>query len=226
MIFQNVREIFGGFRPRQTGAGETDRNMTIFESRTPLAWGALDVPLLGIRRDWHGGELDRPAGFSLAMDRRRLWFIATHGRPAVLHPRSRPGKYLAGLWEYDVAELFIAAPGSDRYFEFNLSPNGAWWSCEFKSPRVREEEMDVVMPEVATHAELAPDGGWVAAMSVPLDLLRARLDFGPECRVNVAMILNHPEPRYLSAADLGGGTPDFHRPERFAKAAFAPLPPG
>jgi predicted amidohydrolase len=77
---------------------------------------------------------------------------------ADLHPKSRPGLFMPGLWEHDVAELFIAHPGG-RYFEFNLSPNAAWWSCEFKAPRVREEETDIVFPEVATFAELAPDGG-------------------------------------------------------------------
>lgn len=199
--------------------------MTVFESKVPLGWGTLDVPLLGIMKDWRGVPLDVPAGFALARDDMRLWFIATHRRPAVLHPRSRPGAFLAGLWEYDVAELFIADPSGSRYFEFNLAPNGAWWSCEFKGPRVREEETDVAMPEVATFSELAPDGGWVAAMAIPLDLLRARLDFGPECSANVTFILGHPEPRYLTATDLGGGDPDFHRPERFGKVRIDDLPP-
>ena len=199
--------------------------MTVFQSNTPLVWGALDVPLCGLAKDWHGAPIADPAGFSLAMDGRRLWFIASHRKPATLHPQSRPGKFMAGLWQYDVAELFLASPSGDRYFEFNLSPNGAWWSCELKGPRVREEEIDIVMPEVATFSELAPDGGWVAAMSIPLDLLRARIDFGNRTTGNVTFILGHPRPVYLSAADLGVGEPDFHRPAAFRKIQAAPVPP-
>lgn len=198
--------------------------MTIFTSPRALEWGGLDVPLLGIMKDWTGAKLDPPAAFSLVADPSRLWFVATHRRPARLHPKARPGLFQAGLWQHDVAELFVAAPGGDRYFEFNLAPNGAWWNCEFTAPRVRAEETDVAMPEVATYSEMAPDGAWVAAMAIPLDLLRARLDFGPGSRVNVAMILESPAQRFLSAADLGGGEPDFHQPGKFPKTVFAPMP--
>jgi hypothetical protein len=198
--------------------------MTVFESKMPLAWGELDVPLLGLSKDWNGNPVASPAGFSLAIDDRRLWFIATHRAPASLHPQARPGKFQAGLWQHDVAELFLTSPGGERYFEFNLAPNGAWWSCEFKGPRQREEEEDVVMPEVATFSELAPDGGWVAAMAIPLDLLRARIDFGPRSLGNVTFILGHPAPKSLSATDLGPGEPDFHQPQRFAPLRFSAIP--
>ncbi len=207
--------------------------MTIFTSPRPLTWGKLDVPMLGLLKDWHGAPVDPPAAFSLAMDSHRLWFIAHHRQPASLHPLARPGDFQAGLWQHDVAELFIADPVSGRYFEFNLAPNGAWWSCEFTAPRVREEETDIAMPEVATFSDMAPDGAWVAAMAIPLDLLKARLDFGPESRINVTMILESPAQRFLSAADLGDGDPDFHRPHHFARiesaalaedAAIPPLP--
>jgi hypothetical protein len=198
--------------------------MTVFESLKRLEWGTLDLPLLGLTRDWDGQTVDPPAGFTLALDRWYLWFIATRRCPADLHPKSRPGGFLPELWKHDVAELFIGTPTGRRYFEFNLSPNGAWWSCEFTAPRQRAEEVEIAMPEVATFAELGVDGTWVAAMALPLDLLRARLDFGPGSPMNVAFILESPQQRFLSAADLGGGAPDFHRPDRFSKAAFTSPP--
>lgn len=200
--------------------------MTIFESTRPLAWGELDVPLLGLEHDWDGNRVEPAAAFSLVKDSRRLWFLAGHRRPAALHPRSRPGDFQAELWRYDVAEFFLADPRSGRYFEFNLSPNGAWWNCEFTAPRVRAKEEDEPMPDVATFAELAPDGSWLAAMAVPLDLLEARLDFGAETTANVTFILETPAQRFLSAANLGDGGPDFHRPASFAKVAMVPLPAG
>lgn len=197
--------------------------MTIFTSASLLEWGLLDVPMFGLERDWQGEVIDPPAAFALAMDPKRLWFIAHHRRAAQLHPLARPGAFQAELWQHDVAECFIADPVSGRYFEFNLAPNGAWWSCEFTAPRVRAEDCDIAMPEVATFSDMAVDGAWLAAMALPLDLLRARLDFGPSSRVNVAMVLESPARKFLSAADLGGGEADFHRPGRFPEVVFSPL---
>jgi hypothetical protein len=199
--------------------------MTIFTSPKPLHWGALDVPMIGLDRDWYGEPLLPPAAFSLAMDAQRLWFIAHHRKAAQLHPLARPGKFQSELWMHDVAELFIADPVSGRYFEFNLAPNGAWWSCELTAPRVRAEEIDIVMPEVATFSDLSADGSWVAAMAISLDLLRARLDFGPKTRANVTCILESPDQRFVTANNLGGGTPDFHLPGKFPEIVFAPLSP-
>ncbi len=197
--------------------------MTIFTSPRPLVWGELDVPLFGLDKDWRGDPVVPAAAFALAMDPHRLWFVAHHRRPASIHPQARPGRFLPGLWQYDVAELFLADVSSGRYFEFNLAPNGAWWSCEFIAPRVRAEACEIAMPDVATFADLAADGSWLAAMAIPLDLLRARLDFGPATHANVTMIIGSPGQRFLTAADLGGEVPDFHQPSGFSRARFTPL---
>lgn len=198
--------------------------MTIFTSPRPLVWGELDVPLFGLGKDLHGAALQAPAAFSVVTDARRLWFIASHRKPARLHPQARPGAFQTELWRYDVAELFLADPASGRYFEFNLAPNGAWWSCEFTAPRARADAAEIAMPEVATFSEMSADGSWLAAMAIPLDLLRARLDFGPATRMNVTMILESPAQKFASASDLGAGEPDFHQPRLFPQVGFAPLP--
>lgn len=140
-------------------------------------------------------------------------------------PRGEAGEVHAGALEARRGGAFLSDPTSGRYFEFNLSPNGAWWSCEFSAPRVRAEEVEIAFPEVATFAELAPNGGWVAAMAIPRDLLEARLNFGEGSKLNVTFILGTPEQRFLSAAKLGEGEPDFHRPERFTDLVFADPPP-
>jgi hypothetical protein len=202
-------------RPAPSGC-----SMTVIRGAKPWVWGELDVPLFGLSKDWYGKPVTPQAAFCVAVDSRSLWFVASHGHPARLHPAARPGRFTPELWKHDVAELFLTDPTSGRYFEFNLSPNGAWWSCEFTAPRVRAEEVEIAFPEVATFAELAPDGGWVAALAIPLDLLEARLDFGAKSRLNVAFILGSPEQRFLSAVDLGGGEPDFHRPTKFGPVEF------
>ena len=198
--------------------------MTIFTSNRPLKWGALDVPMLGLEKDWHGRSLQPPAAYALAMDDQRLWLIAHHRRPAQLHPLAKPGLFQAELWRHDLAELFLADPASGRYFEFNLAPNGAWWCCEFTAPRVRAEAIDIAMPDVATYADMAADGSWLVAMSMPLDLLIARLNFGATTRANVTMILESPAQRFVTAADLGGGEPNYHLPDRYPQVTFVPLP--
>ncbi len=195
--------------------------MTVIRSAKPLVWGEVDLPLFGLQKDWYGSEIAPQAAFCVAVDSRMLWFVASHGKAAKLHPAARPGRFTPELWKCDIAELFLTDPASGRYFEFNLSPNGAWWSCEFTAPRVRAEEVEIAFPEVATFAELAPNGGWVAALAIPRDILEARLNFGPTTKLNVTFILNSPEQKFLSAVDLGGGEPDFHRPERFGPVQFA-----
>lgn len=198
--------------------------MTVFTSPQRLIWGALDVPLFGLAKDIDGIFLQEPATFSLVVDAQHLWFIASHRKSAKLHPQARPGRFQADLWRYDVAELFLFDPVSGRYFEFNLAPNGAWWTCEFTAPRVRADLVEIAMPEVATFSELSADGSWVAAMAIPVDLLKARLNFGKETHVNVTMILESPEQKFISATDLGVGEPNFHQPEQFPKICFQPLP--
>jgi hypothetical protein len=198
--------------------------MTIFNSPRKLSWGELDVPLFGLSRDLRGDALTTPVAFSLVSDGRYLWFFVNHRQPARLHPKARPGGFQAELWKYDVAELFLADPTSGRYFEFNLAPNGAWWSCEFTAARVRAETAEIPMPEIATFSDISADGSWLAAMAIPIALLRARLDFGQETRVNVAMILESPDQKFISASDLGPGPADFHQPQRFSKFTYVPLP--
>lgn len=197
--------------------------MTIFTSSRPLVWGEMDVPLLGLAHDLAGNQIAPPAGFSLVADPFHLWFIASHQKPALIHPKARPGAFQAELWKYDVAEIFLTDPASGRYFEFNLAPNGGWWSCEFTAPRVRAEAAEIAMPDVATYAEMAADGSWVAAMAIPLPLLEARLDFSLRTRVNVTLILESPQQKFLSAADLGHGEPDFHQPDHFSQINFVAL---
>lgn len=197
--------------------------MMIFESDVPLDWGALDLPLLGLARDWYGEPVEPVPGHALACDHEHLWFLAHHRAPAKAHPGSRPGLFCADLWKHDVTELFLADPVSGRYLELNLAPNAAWWSCEFTATRQRADEMDIAVPDVRTWSDLAPDGAWVAAMAVPLDVLRARIGFGPKTRANVCMILGSPKQRFFSVAPLGDGEPDFHRPDRFEEVRFHPL---
>jgi hypothetical protein len=199
------------------------RVMVILRTKKAIQWGELSLPVWGLNRDWHDATIDAPVMFSLANDTQRLWFIAAGKTPSKIHPQARPGAFVAELWRYDCAELFMSDPESGRYLEFNLAANGAWWSAEFTAPRQRAEEIDIAFPEVATFAELSPEGGWMCAMAIPLDLLDARIGFSVQSRINVAFITNTPTQQFLSAARLPGETPDFHQPEHFSAFLYHDL---
>jgi hypothetical protein len=185
--------------------------------KTRLDWNGLDLPLSVIEQDWYGRQLDVPVVFALALDPLGLWFVAGRQKAARVHPQAGPGEFVPGLWQYDVAELFIGHPDKGRYLEFNLAPNGAWWSAEFTSPRVRANGDDVEIPGVKTYSEISSAGGWRAAAVIPLKELRARLDFGAASRMNVTFIIDSPEQKFLTANPAPAGEPDFHHPDLLAR---------
>lgn len=192
--------------------------MNIERKKKVQKWGELDVSLFGATKDWYGADLAFPIGFSFVIDPEYFWFVATCGSPAVIHPDARPGQFVSELWKYDVAEFFLTNPMSGRYLEFNLSPNGAWWAAEFTGPR--EGMGQAPLQGVETYHELGKDGRWIAAARFKLVDFKERFSLSPDSRLNAAFIIGSPEQKFVSAADLGDGEPDFHRPEKFATAHF------
>jgi hypothetical protein len=192
----------------------------IIRSAKKLNWGELSLPVWGVDQDFYGFKRERPLVYSLAEDGEHLWFVAASASPTLLHPLSRPGKFLPGLWEYDVAELFIVHSASGHYVEFQLAANGAWWSGEFVGIRKCATAEYQPFPEVQTHAEISSEGGWMAAMVIPIDLLRARIGYGAASKMNVCFVADSPASRYYSAASLTGEIPNFHQPQAFSTVVF------
>jgi hypothetical protein len=191
--------------------------MKFFQSANPLAWGQLDLPVFGMTSDWHGRPLIPPLGFVVAADAAALWFVATRPAPATCRPGAEPGAFTEGLWEWDVAELFLADPVSGAYLEFNLAPNGAWWAAKFGAPRIRSGSQPDFQSALTSHWEDSPVEGWCAAIRVPLDLLESEIGFGPQSTANATAILNSPQQTFHSAAKLPGADPDFHQPAAFTR---------
>lgn len=192
--------------------------MRLFQYDTTLAWGGLDLPVMGMSSDWYGADLSPPLCFTIATDSSNLWFVATRPAPASCRPGAEPGSFTEGLWEHDVAELFLADPASGAYIEFNLAPNGAWWAAKFNAPRVRAEQQPDFPSIVTSHWEDVADEAWCAAIRVPLTLLEKEIGFGAESTANATAILNSPHQTFHSAHKLPGAEPDFHQP-----ASFVPL---
>ena len=116
------------------------------------------------------------------------------------------------LWEETCLELFLAAPGSEIYREFNLSPSGHWNAYRFASYRegMREEKAISSLPFLVRlepgvlRLSLALDLGWIvpAAMDVEAGICAViRTTAGKTSH----WALSHTGPR-----------PDFHRRDGFA----------
>lgn len=185
--------------------------MVIEKKTTPLQWGKLDLAIFGIEKNWQGSPLDIPAGFGMAVDDEHFWFVAMRNKPALTHPDSYAGKFTPELWKYDVAEFFMYDPMSGRYLEFNLAPNAAWWCAEFIAPRQRAYEEDIEMIGVRAYSDQSPDGSWLSAVSIPIDTLKARINFCRSSQMNVTFIIDSPSQEFLTANPPEGETPDFHQ---------------
>ena len=195
--------------------------MKVFTSTSPPDLQRL--PLTPIGKEWFGAPVHPPPLFGFGLDSDSFYFLAKHQHPATCHPDSRSGKFQAELWRFDVAEFFLTDPVSGHYLEFNLAPNGGWWSCQFSGPLQRCSEIDQPLPGVRTAAESSPTG-WTASATVPRFWLEKNLHFGPDARLNATFILYSPKQRFLTASSLGEGDPAFHRPASFPPITFAPNP--
>jgi hypothetical protein len=196
--------------------------MTIWRVQQAFVPQGVSVPMTAVSHDWHGNACSPAAEVALVVDPACLWLLARRASPARPDPGARLGDFREGLWQHDVAELFIAAADRQRYLEFNVSPNGAWWFAGFAAPRERIAEH--CLPEIRTEAFAHAAGGWAAALGIPLDFLNQHVAWGPDSALNVTLILDSPDQRFLTATDLGHGAPDFHRPERFSAIEWQDLP--
>lgn len=164
-----------------------------------------------IKQDWFG-EPCSENHFSIYTSGNDLCFDAyVMASPPTRFP-AKSGEYFEGLWEFDVAELFIAADHSDRYVEINLAPNGAWWLMAFSAPRQRIADFRIDQETIKTQSTLALDN-WQSAVCIPHGLLQNILQTDT-MRFNVTFILGKPA-QYLSYCNLHTAQPDFHLPARF-----------
>ncbi len=87
-------------------------------------------------KDVFGDSVPQPIKIALSVDGGQLCFAPEFPPSATTVPGAAPGEFFEGLWNGDVAELFLSLPNGN-YLEYNFAPNGAWWACEFSEPRVR-----------------------------------------------------------------------------------------
>ena len=162
--------------------------------------------------DWFGQPARYQAEYTLSLLGTRLRFGFRAQKPPQCDLELRAGDFVEGLWESDVAELFLMGP-SGRYQELNLSPSGAWWCATFSGYRQRDSVLRC--PSVKTSAQW-DSGSWEAELSLDLADLPVLADSDlSRARLHVASILDPERPEYLCLGHVGGGQPDFHRAENF-----------
>ncbi|MEG0024573.1 MAG: hypothetical protein RR553_06655 [Akkermansia sp.] len=170
------------------------------------------LPRQELVNDWFGFDVDPAVQFAFATDGAHLWFLASREAPFVAHPEAKEGVFQAELWKYDVAEWFIANADASHYWEFNLSPNGAWWANAFKDVRIPD-------PTIATPAGVetqasSDQDSWCTMVKIPLASLTG-IDIR-NARLATTYILNTPDQIFLTSTDDLHGEPDFHHPADFA----------
>jgi alpha-galactosidase len=190
----------------------------------PAAWKA--APPISFDADWRGRNADPLRATEVRLLWRESLFLRFRCRYRNLttFPDSQPDGRRHGLWDRDVAEVFLQPDPSDphRYWEFEISPDGKWI------------DLDIVLGEKMPGHHGNPHSGmigrvqtdeaqkiWTADIALPLDRLKP--DFGPAevWRVNFFRVEGPAEPRFYSCwRPTRSPRPNFHVPEVFGKLSF------
>lgn len=180
------------------------------------------APWQEFNADWYGHRPRHAASFSLGLEHDILTYRFRAEKPAECDTGLRPGQFVEGLWEQDVAELFVMAPNR-RYQEFNLSPTGAWWCAAFSDYRQLESPLPHLPLEVKAEQTAS---SWTVSMTVCLGDLAVLNGLEPQlAQWNVCAILSPPDPVYLCLGSRQSGQPDFHLAENFLTPHFVDRSP-
>ena len=192
--------------------------MKVYESPRLLSLElAVGLPREYRSVDWQNNPLPTPFSWAVALDPQTFWFVCA--LPGGSRTSSSRGEFIEGLWEDDVAELFIKSP-SGVYQELNIAPSGAWWSMSLEEYRVRRASP--LRPEVRYLSTSVTSGSWsvVAAFS------RSSLEIPvtPDVLLHVSGMWYREQPCFLSSCPLQGVAPDYHHPGCFQPVVMLPCP--
>jgi hypothetical protein len=127
------------------------------------------------------------------------------------------GTFVEGLHSGDVGELFVMSSSGD-YFEFNLSPEGAWWYMSFDGYRSRRQGTE--RPRVSLVSEDLESGGWRVSLSVARSELAFPIDRSSLFEVAGYYYKKDGEAIYLSTVGSPDYKPDFHASASFQLAEW------
>lgn len=164
--------------------------------------------------DWYGTALDAKPAFRIVIEPGlSIELIATARKSPSSLIGSVAGQFHEGLWQHDCAELFLLNPGNGHYLEFNIGPNGAWWSCLFEAPRCHALMENLALPGV-TGEGVEGIAHWEARLRVPMTAIPEIIGSDPSrWQGNATFCLgNDPRQKFATFAPPASEQPDFHRP--------------
>ena len=151
-------------------------------------------------------ELSRPSPGEL-----QLAYTLTGDITQLRLPEPMPPVRADGLWRHICFEAFIRRAGAAEYWEYNLSPSGAWAAYHFSgyregmAPLLKGAPPQISFEAAAESVTLAAriDIGWLARAGTALELALAAV-IDDKAHVLSYWALVHPS-----------GKPDFHHAESF-----------
>jgi hypothetical protein len=196
--------------------------LTIYTSASPISLASIrsfiqDSKLTdSLDLNWNNQPPPNPVEYSILCDTTDLFIIAKRDKTPQMHETASAGDFQPGLWRHDVFELFLSNEGTSTYQEFNLAPNGAWWTSVFDSPRCTKGEYSP--PKCIQTLAEPTDKGWWAALQFPTRSLGITISDDSKLLGHVASITEN-TPRHHCSSSLGHrqakGLPkqaDFHHP--------------
>ena len=175
---------------------------------------------LGLDRLWDGTPAPAGVGGAARLEIAGpevvlAWDVALRGTANL--PDGAP-RFLDGLWEHDVVELFLApaAPsaGPARYLELEAGAGGHWLALALADVRVRGRDLRNwdVRVEGAVHG-----ARWRGRLRAPLADVRSVAGDPPWRGMAAAGLGSHGERVLLASTPLPGDRADFHQPSAWPR---------
>lgn len=139
--------------------------------------------------------------YIVAGDRSEILLPPMSGQPTRQHD----------LWQQTCFEFFLGLVGSDRYWEFNLSPTGHWNVYSFEGYRQGMQE-ELAFTSLPFTVEAHPD---TFLLSLKLDLSAIALDSQPIDVAITTVVKHQNEQVSYWALTHTGPEADFHRRDSF-----------
>ena len=173
-------------------------------------------------RDWQGQNADAQRSTEV----RLLWtaetlFVKFHCRYRTISvfPDARSDGFRNGMWDRDVAEIFLQPDASDPwlYREFEVSPTGQWIDLAVSHRQTEELRSGLKRRVVRDDKAMT----WTAEFAIPMKSLTAQFDPKRAWRVNFYRIEGQAEPRFYAAWNpTHSEKPNFHVPSAFGTLIF------
>ncbi len=185
----------------------------------PDSW--QQAQMIDFCRDWQGNNEDPLRRTEV----RALWIPDTlflrfdcHYREIVVFEDSEANGRRDGLWDRDVAEVFLQPDrfGSRHYSEIEVAPNGMWLDLEIFPSGRRPLESGMYCKTEIKDSQL-----WSAQLAIPMKAITSSFDPSQPWRANFYRCEGRDPSRWYSAwQPTHTPQPAFHVPEKFGVLRF------